>query len=320
MATVENVTMPSDEELDDLLMDTDGVAAAAVETDKPTAAAAPQPPKLPTLRGGPFYFDLETTPDYERLESFGLDPLPAAVPVTPARMMPPLSKFVGKTVKQLAELLAKMNPDESWLATLADAEQHNKGRKGVLDMIDQQMGAGSVAEVAAAERCKLLSTTPEYCRIAAIGWAIGSGDVVSWVATEPHHERGILEAFWRCVEMCRPIVGYNIIGFDLPVIFFRSALLKVPSTKMIDMKPWGKDLVDLYAKRFPKGNYGSGGRPGKLKELAPLAGIKVPAGDVEGSQVAELMKTDPVKVGEYVRSDVEITRHLHHFYSGYFCE
>lgn len=313
MATV------TDQELDDLVFDTSDAGATAAENEAVTPQPQ-EPPELPTRSGGPFYFDLETIPDHERIDAFGLEPLPEPVPVTPAEKMPPVAEVAAKTVSTIRWLIQMKNPSQEWLDALKAEETGGKGRKGVLDGIDAAGDGGDTVAAAIADRRKLLSTTPEYCRIAAIGWAIGNGDVVSWVATEPEHERGMLEAFWVCAKLCRPIIGFNILNFDLPVIFFRSALLKVPSSKAIDMKPWGRDVVDLYAKRFPKGNYGSGGRPGKLKELAPLAGIEVPAGDVDGSQVQELMLTEPAKVGEYVRSDVEITRQLHRFYSGYFCE
>jgi hypothetical protein len=309
-------TAVTDAELDELMFDT---TVEPVADEKPAAAPQSQQPKLPTRRGGPFVFDLETIPDYDRVESFGLDPLPQPVPVTPADKCPPVSEVIGRTVQQIGQFISLKNPAEVWLITLQAEEEMGRRRKGVLDAVNQSLKGGSPAEIAAAERRKLLSVTPEYCRIAAIGWAVGGGEVVSWVATEPEHERGILEAFWECVKLCKPIVGFAIIGFDLPVIYYRSAMLRVPSTKMLDMRPWGKDVVDLFVKRFPGGKYGRSG-PGKLKDLARLAGIEVPAGDMDGSQVEEMMKTDPVRVGEYVRSDVEITRALHRFYATYFCE
>jgi len=57
----------------------------------------------------------------------------------------------------------------------------------------------------------------------------------------------------------------------------------------------------------------------KLKQLCKLYGIEVPAGDVDGSQVLDLMRSEPGKVGEYVRSDVDVTRSLHNKFKGFFC-
>jgi hypothetical protein len=48
-------------------------------------------------------------------------------------------------------------------------------------------------------------------------------------------------------------------------------------------------------------------------------GIPIPAEGVDGSQVAELFASDPVKLGDYVRSDIQITRELHRRFRGFFC-
>ena len=57
----------------------------------------------------------------------------------------------------------------------------------------------------------------------------------------------------------------------------------------------------------------------KLKDVARLYGIHVPAGDIDGSQVEELLNTEPEKVAEYCKSDVSITRELWSLFCGYFC-
>jgi hypothetical protein len=90
-------------------------------------------------------------------------------------------------------------------------------------------------------------------------------------------------------------------------------LLDVCPSRQFDLKPWGTDVIDLMKKRFPS----SGSM--KLKTLAACMGIPIPAGDVDGSQVEELWKNDPKKLGEYVRSDVDLCAELHSKYFGFFC-
>lgn len=52
---------------------------------------------------------------------------------------------------------------------------------------------------------------------------------------------------------------------------------------------------------------------------APLYDVPIPAEDVDGSQVYELMRDGRIEeVGEYVRSDVHLTRSLHCKLAGYF--
>jgi hypothetical protein len=104
------------------------------------------------------------------------------------------------------------------------------------------------------------------------------------------------------------------------VLFARSAILGVPSSRSFDLKPWGRDVVDLFAIRFPKGpGAAGGGRPAKLKELARVYGVEVPAGDTDGGDVERLLRESPHLLRQYVESDVAVTRDLHRKWAGYFC-
>jgi hypothetical protein len=166
---------------------------------------------------------------------------------------------------------------------------------------------------------KTMSVTPEMCRICSFGWAMGDEVPMASVfgekgGTKDHdtYERAVLKKFWELAKRAKLIVGYNHLGFDLPVIYVRSAMLGVMPTRMIDFKPWGGEVCDLMQARWPRGGQK------KLKDFARLMGLPIPAGDVDGSQVEVLLKTDPFKVGEYNRSDVSITRELHLAFRGLF--
>jgi len=310
------------------------------------ALADPQAPPAPTVRSyarpsarrsgqQPLYFDLETVPDYSRLESFGLEPLPPIPDEDPISKMPDPAKVVLGTVDEIKKTLERFAcPPGPWLDQVAAAEQQakDKPRAGVFDCIEKARGKRQSVVGQHDERRKLLATTPEFCSIAAMGWAIGDGPVNSAVVGEKYSgnpasgvvtERAILEQFWSLIAHydnvgCSPLICFNGLSFDLPVMFVRSALLGVPSSKMLDLKPWGRDVVDLYAIRFPKPGASGDGKPRKLKALAPLYGIEVPAGDVDGGDVERLMRECPDKVGEYVRSDITITRAWHKSLAGYF--
>jgi len=168
---------------------------------------------------------------------------------------------------------------------------------------------------------------PEFCRVVALGWAVNDEPTHSLVvgtmrvvqATPPVKakeiaETDILERFWKLVAGSpKPtIVGFNVLNFDLPVLFVRSALLGVRPTRFFDRRPWGTDCIDLYECR----HYSAGG--GKLKDLARYYGFSNDEPDVDGSQVEQLIAADPDKVGRYVESDIGITRQLYQFYKGYF--
>lgn len=264
------------------------------------------------------YFDIETVPDQSRIEQFGLPDLPtwADCNIDDADT----ESLLGGTVKDIEEFLFQDQPSEDCVRSLAKAERGGKNRKGVLAAMDRCRAERERALDSGADRNKLLSVTPEYCRIVALGMGIGGDETDSRISADASDaaEKTILRAFWEAAANFSPLVGFNVLHFDLPVIFVRSMILGVQPTRTIDLKPWSADVVDLYVRRFgTRGNTGKG--PGKLKDLARLHGIEVPAGDTDGGDVLALLESDPEKLGEYVRSDVEITRKLHLQYQGFFC-
>lgn len=287
----------------------EGGASASVSTNgssEPRASSA-------AATAGELYFDIETVPDYSRLELFGLEPLPEPAPITSREQCPPCADLLAESISNLKASLARLNPADEYLDFLAEAEKTGKGRAGVMEAIGDAKKAKNAHADAIEKRRKLLSVTPEYCRVACLGWAVRGEEPQAMLAVDPADERALLEKFWELIRERKPIVGYNVAAFDLPVIYVRSIILRVPSSRIIDPTPWKSDVLDLMTTRF-------GRMPAmKLKSLAMLYGIHVPAGDVDGSQVEELLSTEPEKVVEYCKSDVAITRELRSLFGGYFC-
>lgn len=262
------------------------------------------------------YFDLETIPDFERQALFGLEPVSEMPPVTSPDNLLSADEFLSQSLGEIGKWLDNNNPPERWLAdVIATEAAGKKPRKGLTDAVDSLRSRLEKIGAAAEERRKLLSVTPEFCRIVAIGWAVDNGD-----PQEIHgdDEVAMLSAFWRQVAACKQVCGYNISGFDLNVIYARSIILDVKPTRKFDSRPWGADVVDLMKVRF--GGGGFGGKSLKLKTLAACYGIPVPAEDVDGSQVLDLYLNDQAKLALYVKSDVWITRELHRRFKGTFCE
>lgn len=300
--------------------------AAAGATKR--AANTPQFPTRNPRRGPePCYFDIETVGDDSRAHLFNLDPLPPIPEEDDIAKMPDPEGVVAKTVDDAKKALDKLNcPPGAWLDQVADAERtKGKGgnRAGVFDAIEKARGKRQSVVALHDERRKLLATTPEFCRIVSLAWAVGNGEPIAAVVGrdangETVTEQDILKAFWALAYQHSPLICFNGLHFDLPVIFVRSAILGVPASRMLDLKPWGKDVLDVYAVRFPKARASGDGKPRKLKALAPLYGIEVPAGDVDGSQVEELFKNDPAKLAAYNMSDVATTRAFYKSLAGYF--
>jgi hypothetical protein len=72
---------------------------------------------------------------------------------------------------------------------------------------------------------------PGLLRIVAIGAQIEAADPVAWLAPTLDDERAALAAFWRVVAQQftagGELIGYNVLGFDLPALITRSWLLGV---------------------------------------------------------------------------------------------
>lgn len=256
------------------------------------------------------YFDIETVPDFERVDVFPVEepePLPEELPVYDH------GRFLDRTVPPIVNQIHELNPSVGDMEKLANAERNGANRKGVLAALEKQLKRHEDYANAVKQYHKTLSVTPEYCRIVAIGWAVNGSAVKSVLVSDGDPEAGLLAGFWRIIQSNNlRLCGYNVAGFDLPTIFARSAILGVQPSRKLDLRPWGNDVLDLMKQRFPTG------RAMKLKDMARLYGIDVPAEDTDGSQVMDLWENDPEKLGEYVRSDVAITRDLHQTLQGYF--
>jgi len=272
------------------------------------------------------YFDLETVPDEDReleLIELGVIEPQEVVQRTDGDDLPEPANFIDAKVSEIEEDLAAFAPVDSYLIELENAEKsREKPRKGVLDAINKSRQVGEKNEKAKADFSKNSATSPELCKLAAIGYAVGDSKPVAWVdGRNGGTESDALQTLWEQIAKADSIVGFNVLEFDLPVVMARSILLDVPAARdLTKAKPWENLVVDLYKKRFPRGNRDAR-KPGTLKKLASCYGIEVPSGDFHGGEVAGAMQTEEgrEKVAQYVRSDVEITRSLHRKFSGYFC-
>ena len=260
----------------------------------------------------PFYFDIETVPDFSRRDLFGLDEIPAEQPVCAFGDMMPPDEFVSQTIGDMKKSVDGASPPDEWLDAVLKAEEGGKKfRAGVADLVKELRSQRDAIGKLVTAQNKQMSVTPEMLRIVAVGFAIGDDEVWSNCSED---EVSLLDAFWSAVLNNGPLIGFNILEFDLPAIFARSVLLGVKPSRRFDTRPWGKDVCDLMYERFPKS------KAMGLKPLARMYGIEIPEDDVDGSQVLELWQAREFdQINRYVISDVEITRQLHRKWSGFFC-
>lgn len=267
-----------------------------------------------TLQGrAPFFFDLETTPDPERVHFLDGPEPDMVLPPAGAAEGTAVHLASGKTIDELKGAIEDSGElSLEFVDAIEAAERAGKARGGVFKELKKvREGIAAAAE----DRRKTLSVTPEFCRISAMGWSVGNGPVHGCLSFDRAQEKEILLAFWAMIKTYHgPIVGFNHVGFDLPVIYVRSILLGVKPSRDIDLTPWKSDCCDVMKLRFPKEMKKGFG----LKRLAAMYGIDVPAGDDDGSKVVEMMESDPGRCLEYVKSDVVILRELHRKFLGFF--
>lgn len=292
----------------------------AVKTSPAVPAIAPEVAGVQKTSNSFLYIDIETVPDYDRQHLFGLPPLPIVPDEIPEENLLPPDQFLSQTLGEIDAWFAKNNPCDSWLEKIEAAERAASGkkgnRKGLFDHVKKAREARNATVDAERANRKKMATTPEMCKIVALGIAIDDSPVTPLVVgVDGITEIKILQAFWSYAKACEMIVGFNVGQFDLPALLVRSLLLDVPASVKIDLAPHRGRVCDLMISRF--GRIPERGM--SLKSLAKMYGIEIPAEGVDGSQVEQLWQENPQAVGSYVASDIIVTRRLHRAYSGYFC-
>jgi hypothetical protein len=253
---------------------------------------------LDVPQGSRFYFDLETIPHWGRVAE--IDNLE-----TPEGLEDNLNSVLLESVESVKQKLsAATDPQLMELLVLEHQDQNRKGVKGAI--ASEQIRRNKTIE----SRRKDYSTTPEYCRICCMAFALNADEPSGIVAFNEEEEAALLRLFWKLAAQSSLIVGANHLGFDLPVIMMRSLFLGVNLGFRINRSRFNNtQCFDVIHARWgsvpPKGR--------GLKWMAKCYGIDIPAGDMDGSKVEETFKEDPIAVLEYCKSDVVVLRRVYHF-------
>lgn len=149
----------------------------------------------------------------------------------------------------------------------------------------------------ALERCAL---DLDLCRIVAIGWMFEDD-------REPHvlpahsdeMEGDLLRAFWAALDD-RVTVGYNQVGFDLPILLRRSLYLGV-SAPMLNLDRYRSNHIDLQMRLSLNGT-----KPfRKLDWYCKRFGLDVPKDEHGGKDIGALVAADDWDgVTAHCRADV----------------
>ncbi len=188
-------------------------------------------------------------------------------------------------------------------APLADAEAYIPPAKPRANLKDPAKIEADVREKTAAslERAAL---DPDLCRIVAAGWEC-DGRAESVVCDHAEQEGHLLERFWTQTQGAT-LVGFNCLGFDMPVLLRRSLYLGVSAPSFALNKYRPGSIVDLMQLLAYQGTltYRS------LGFYCQRFGIEVPD-DVTGADIGALVAAEEWgKVHDHVRADVAKTTAL----------
>lgn len=159
-----------------------------------------------------------------------------------------------------------------------------------------------------AEQVNRASLDLDLCRIVAIGLMLeGSETAQVNLATDANEERGMLTAFWgQLLKDRNPVlVGFNSLGFDLPVIIRRSQYLGVAHPN-ISLDKYRTPHIDLMQKLTWNGLVRARG----LKFYCRRFGIPIEDA-VSGADISALVAAgDWDSVRAHCESDVRLTAAL----------
>jgi hypothetical protein len=256
---------------------------------------------------GVLTYDLETVPDESRF------PAPKKVQ---ASGVGDVEVLLSKTANEIKKEVSDATEDE--LLDMRAKEASGPARKTVLSYIDGEVKSRS-SEFE--KWVKSNSVDPFRCKICAIGWSVGRGEIRSMTAQNEDEEREILKAFWRLASESekgeskpRTRIGFGITRFDDVVIANRSIALGIkPSFRLMLKKYGNKQAVDLEQLIFQNTKVVA------AKSVARAWSISIPEPEMDGSQVYELFQAEEMdKIASYVRSDVYVEREMYEIAHGMF--
>ena len=147
-------------------------------------------------------------------------------------------KIPEMNVGEVDGLVRACNPTTTWLHEAIKCEKENKNRKGVQSLLEKTFS--KLVEPIALE--KKICLMPELCDILCIGMSIkGEREIL---VKGRCCENMMLDRFWAVCNLMQPC-GWNISGFDLPVILHRSKDHGLEPTRKFEFTYSGEGFLDL---------------------------------------------------------------------------
>jgi DNA polymerase elongation subunit (family B) len=148
----------------------------------------------------------------------------------------------------------------------------------------------------------------DFARIRAFSWAMGINSIPTVIlADNEEDERVILGRAWTNIGLVTDIAGWNIRGFDLPILLRRAWALGVEIQRPIDFSRYGSNGVHDFMDIFYHGGNVPGPRARSLKYVSWMYGVDNPLPELNGSMVKDM---DSRTLIEYAANDVILVQKL----------
>jgi DNA polymerase elongation subunit (family B) len=152
---------------------------------------------------------------------------------------------------------------------------------------------------------ELTALTGAFGQLFCIGYALN--DEPAEIITGSESEQ--LRKFWDLASSNKPLIGHNILQFDIPFLIQRSVILGVKHNFVVP-KPWEKGLVFDTMVEWSSGAWNKGWN--SLDVVARALSLPTSKDKLSGSQVNDFFKNGQNEdICSYCKADVELTRKIY---------
>lgn len=173
----------------------------------------------------------------------------------------------------------------------------------------------SYKEEAKAKIIEKMALDIDYAQIRAIGIAQDYNAPMTRLVHNIEEEKETLKWFWDNAYEYFRFCGYNIRGFDLPIIIRRSWILCVIPSKNFNLGRGSKEIVDLMQLFYHEGYAPGSQKYRSFKNVCKMYGINNFLPDIDGSMVSSM--TDEELIA-YNTNDIRMTQELAKKTEGYY--
>jgi len=165
------------------------------------------------------------------------------------------------------------------------------------------------------EEYRKRSVIPYRCQVICLAMAIDDESPLCHIGSEEEIFKSFNDSFKEKVSSQQEAVtwvGFNIKGFDLPIVRQRAFKYNLEHLKLNHLKKYDNRIFDIMERfLFPATGYIS------MKEVAEFLGVKVKEG-IDGSKVYDMwLSKREQDIYDYCTSDVVATRDIYSKMSGY---